>query len=81
MCTTCEVSSTRCEPAANPAAHSLTPLLTEADPPAFPFLCLLVSGGHTLVVLVQSHARFQVLATTLDDSIGYVASRPSLLTA
>ncbi|WFD45146.1 N(6)-L-threonylcarbamoyladenine synthase [Malassezia psittaci] len=51
-------------------AHALTPLLTEADPPKFPFLTLLVSGGHTLLVLVHSLNRFQILATTLDDSIG-----------
>lgn len=52
------------------AAHALTPLLTEETPPAFPFLTLLVSGGHTLLVLAHSLERFQILATTLDDSVG-----------
>ncbi|WFD01072.1 N(6)-L-threonylcarbamoyladenine synthase [Malassezia yamatoensis] len=51
-------------------AHALTPLLTEANPPTFPFLTLLVSGGHTLLVLVHSLHQFQILATTLDDSVG-----------
>lgn len=51
-------------------AHALTPLLTEAQPPAFPFLTLLVSGGHTMLVLVHSLDRFAILADTLDDSVG-----------
>lgn len=55
------------------AAHALTPLLTEDEPPSFPFLTLLVSGGHTMLVLVHALDRFQILADTLDDSVGYVA--------
>ena len=51
-------------------AHALTCLLSEARPPAFPFLTLLVSGGHTMAVLVHSLERFEVVATTLDDSVG-----------
>ncbi|CDS00627.1 related to probable O-sialoglycoprotein endopeptidase [Sporisorium scitamineum] len=51
-------------------AHALTPLLTEADPPKFPFLVLLVSGGHTMLVLARSATEFSILATTKDDSIG-----------
>ena len=51
-------------------AHALTPLLTEASPPALPFLTLLVSGGHTQLVLAHSLHHFQILATTLDDSVG-----------
>ncbi|GAC99362.1 O-sialoglycoprotein endopeptidase [Pseudozyma hubeiensis SY62] len=51
-------------------AHALTPLLTEADPPQFPFLVLLVSGGHTMLVLARSVTDFEILATTSDDSIG-----------
>jgi N6-L-threonylcarbamoyladenine synthase len=35
-----------------------------------PFLCLLASGGHTLLLDVQSHVRFEVLGTTLDDAAG-----------
>lgn len=51
-------------------AHALTPLLTESQPPNFPFLTLLVSGGHTMLVLAYSPDKFCILATTLDDSIG-----------
>lgn len=51
-------------------AHALTPLLTEEAPPQFPFLVLLVSGGHTMLVLATSVTEFKILATTSDDSIG-----------
>lgn len=51
-------------------AHALTPLLTEPTPPRFPFLVLLVSGGHTMLVLATSVTEFRTLATTTDDSIG-----------
>ena len=50
-------------------AHSLVPLLT--DPTlAFPYLVVLVSGGHSLVVLVKSPCSFERLVSTLDDSLG-----------
>ncbi|KIJ59632.1 hypothetical protein HYDPIDRAFT_100379 [Hydnomerulius pinastri MD-312] len=53
-------------------AHALTPLLTSptAQRPEFPFLTLLVSGGHTLLVLAKSPSSFQILANTVDESIG-----------
>ncbi|KAF8647100.1 hypothetical protein AX16_006934 [Volvariella volvacea WC 439] len=54
-------------------AHALTPLLTtlnSPDTPKFPFLTLLVSGGHTLLLLAASHKDFRILATTVDESIG-----------
>ena len=35
-----------------------------------PFLCLLASGGHTLLLDVREHARYHVLGTTLDDAAG-----------
>ena len=35
-----------------------------------PFLCLLASGGHTLLLDVRDHATFEVLGTTLDDAAG-----------
>ena len=54
-------------------AHALTPLLTESEPPQFPFLNLLVSGGHTLLVLATGETQFKILAKSLDDSIGYVS--------
>ncbi|TFK54032.1 peptidase M22, glycoprotease [Heliocybe sulcata] len=53
-------------------AHALTPLLTSPKEslPQFPFLTLLVSGGHTMIVLAKSVKSFQILATTVDESIG-----------
>ncbi|MFO8113329.1 MAG: hypothetical protein R6T92_12550, partial [Desulfosalsimonadaceae bacterium] len=50
-------------------AHLLAPML-EADPPAFPFLALLVSGGHTLLVEVAGVGRYHVLGESLDDAAG-----------
>ncbi|HMQ89786.1 MAG TPA: tRNA (adenosine(37)-N6)-threonylcarbamoyltransferase complex transferase subunit TsaD [Flavilitoribacter sp.] len=43
-----------------------------AEPPypAFPFLCLTVSGGHTQIVLVKDHLEMEVLGHTLDDAAG-----------
>lgn len=49
--------------------HLLAPLL-EADKPTFPFLCLLVSGGHTLLVDVQDLGQYHILGDTLDDAAG-----------
>ncbi len=50
-------------------AHLLAPLL-EPDPPAFPFLALLVSGGHSLLVDVAGLGRYTVLGESLDDAAG-----------
>ena len=49
--------------------HLLAPLL-EADPPAFPFVALLVSGGHTELVQVEGVGRYRLLGDTLDDAAG-----------
>ncbi|MCX7552833.1 tRNA (adenosine(37)-N6)-threonylcarbamoyltransferase complex transferase subunit TsaD [Marinicella sp. S1101] len=49
--------------------HLLAPLL-EDDKPEFPFLCLLVSGGHTLLVDVQALGSYKILGDTLDDAAG-----------
>jgi N6-L-threonylcarbamoyladenine synthase len=49
--------------------HLLAPLL-EPDPPAFPFLALLVSGGHTQLVDVAGLGRYRILGETLDDAAG-----------
>ncbi|NLV17863.1 MAG: tRNA (adenosine(37)-N6)-threonylcarbamoyltransferase complex transferase subunit TsaD [Bacteroidetes bacterium] len=38
--------------------------------PRFPFLCLLVSGGHTKIVLMKDYLDMQVLGTTIDDAAG-----------
>ena len=45
-------------------------LFLEPDPVEPPFLCLLASGGHTLLLDVRSHDGFEVLGTTLDDAAG-----------
>lgn len=49
--------------------HLLAPLL-EPNPPAFPFLALLVSGGHTQLVDVAALGRYSILGETLDDAAG-----------
>ena len=45
-------------------------LFLEPDPLEPPFLCLLASGGHTLLLDVHEHARWDVLGSTLDDAAG-----------
>jgi len=49
--------------------HLLAPML-EADPPPFPFVALLVSGGHTLLVEVAGIGRYRILGESLDDAAG-----------
>ncbi len=49
--------------------HLLAPML-ESEPPEFPFLALLVSGGHTLLVDVLGVGRYRLLGRTLDDAVG-----------
>ena len=49
--------------------HLLAPML-EAEPPAFPFVALLVSGGHSMLVEVTDIGRYRVLGETLDDAAG-----------
>jgi len=49
--------------------HLLAVMLEDA-PPAYPFLALLVSGGHTLLVSVGALGDYRVLGTTLDDAVG-----------
>ena len=53
-------------------AHALTPFLTSppSSCPSYPFLTLLVSGGHTLLLLAISPTAFRILATTADEAIG-----------
>jgi N6-L-threonylcarbamoyladenine synthase len=50
-----------------------------SEVPTFPFLTLLVSGGHTLLLLARSSNDFRVLATTPDDSIGNAYDKVSKL--
>ena len=49
--------------------HLLAPLL-EADPPQPPFVALLVSGGHSMLVEVAGIGRYRLLGDTLDDAAG-----------
>ncbi len=49
-------------------AHALTPRLTGSA--AFPYLLLLVSGGHTQIAAVHGVAEYTRLGTTLDDALG-----------
>ncbi len=49
--------------------HLLAPLL-EADPPAPPFVALLVSGGHSMLIEVAAIGRYTLLGDTLDDAAG-----------
>ncbi len=50
-------------------AHLLAPML-EVDPPTFPFVALLVSGGHTQLVRVDDIGRYELLGESLDDAAG-----------
>ena len=49
--------------------HLLAPMLEEKAP-EFPFLALLVSGGHTLLIAVRQLGDYEMLGTTLDDAAG-----------
>ena len=49
--------------------HLLAPML-EDNPPEFPFVALLVSGGHTMLVQVEGIGRYQLLGESLDDAAG-----------
>jgi N6-L-threonylcarbamoyladenine synthase len=50
-------------------AHMYANFLLET-PPAFPILSLIVSGGHTQLVLFFSHEKYQILGATQDDAVG-----------
>lgn len=49
--------------------HLLSPLISDA-PPQFPFVALLVSGGHTQLMQVEGVGRYTTLGDTLDDAAG-----------
>ncbi|ANI90446.1 tRNA N6-adenosine(37)-threonylcarbamoyltransferase complex transferase subunit TsaD [Arachidicoccus ginsenosidimutans] len=50
-------------------AHVMANLIAE-NKPAFPFLCLTVSGGHTQIVLAHSPLQLEVIGETIDDAAG-----------
>ena len=56
--------------------HLLAPLL-EDDPPPFPHVALLVSGGHTMLIEVQGIGRYEILGETRDDAAGEALDRKS----
>jgi N6-L-threonylcarbamoyladenine synthase len=49
--------------------HLLSPFLS-ADPPRFPFVALLVSGGHTQLMRVEGVGEYELLGETIDDAAG-----------
>ncbi|WP_115717633.1 tRNA (adenosine(37)-N6)-threonylcarbamoyltransferase complex transferase subunit TsaD [Gallaecimonas mangrovi] len=49
--------------------HLLAPML-EANPPTFPFIALLVSGGHTQLVAVEAIGKYRILGESIDDAAG-----------
>ena len=49
--------------------HLVAPML-DAEPPDFPFLALLVSGGHTMLVWVEQFGDYDVMGSTRDDAVG-----------
>lgn len=54
-------------------AHVLSHFIRTSDdyiPPQFPFMCLLVSGGHTQIILLHSHFEMEILGQTIDDAAG-----------
>ena len=49
--------------------HLLAPML-EPTPPAFPFVALLVSGGHTQLVSVERMGHYKIMGESIDDAVG-----------
>lgn len=54
--------------------HLLSPFIKEQgkekEQPGFPFLSLLVSGGHTQIILVEEPLKFTIIGQTIDDAVG-----------
>jgi N6-L-threonylcarbamoyladenine synthase len=51
-------------------AHFISDGSPDFSPPAFPFLCLTVSGGHTQIVLIRDYFDMEIIGQTLDDAAG-----------
>lgn len=55
-------------------AHVMAHFILEKDRdnriPSFPFLCLLVSGGHTRIIILKSHMDMEMIGNTIDDAAG-----------
>jgi N6-L-threonylcarbamoyladenine synthase len=51
-------------------AHFILEKAGEGRVPSFPFLCLIVSGGHTRIVILRNHLEMEVIGNTIDDAAG-----------
>lgn len=51
-------------------AHFIKESKEDNDQPQFPFLCLLVSGGNSQIILVKSYAEMEIIGQTIDDAAG-----------
>ncbi len=51
-------------------AHFIKEEASDREQPSFPFLCLLVSGGNSQIVLVKSYKEMEVIGQTIDDAAG-----------
>lgn len=51
-------------------AHFVKETADDVDQPNFPFLCLLVSGGHSQLIIVKNHLEMEVIGSTIDDAAG-----------
>ncbi len=51
-------------------AHFIKENENDTDQPVFPFLCLLVSGGNSQIILVKSHDDMEIIGQTIDDAAG-----------
>ena len=53
-----------------PAQSPNSPIASSPNSPSFPFLCLLVSGGNSQIVLVKDHYTMEIIGQTIDDAAG-----------
>lgn len=51
-------------------AHLLAPMMQQGNTPDFPFIALLVSGGHTMLIRVEGVGEYRLLGQSLDDAAG-----------
>jgi N6-L-threonylcarbamoyladenine synthase len=51
-------------------AHFIESDISGSSSPGFPFVCLLVSGGHTQLVVVKDHYHMEIIGRTIDDAAG-----------